>query len=279
MDLHPTDLRYFFEVTRTLNISRAAERLGVGQPTVSQAIRRLEANFGTRLLDRYKTGVRLTAAGERLLREGRPALENWARLKETVTASHSQIEGLYSIGCHPSVGLYALPTFMKKLVADNPGLELRLAHGLSREIAEQVVSFKLDFGLVINPVPHPDLVIRELCRDEVGLWSAAGAVTDTLLLDPALAQSQALLKRLKKAKLTFRRRTESTHLEILAVMAQSGCGVAMLPARVAQRFVGLKPFKPGVEPFEDKLCLVYRADRRFSAAAKLIADTILKAKI
>jgi len=111
---NPTDLRYFIEVAYTLNISRAAERLGVGQPAVSQAVQRLESYFGTQLLDRYKTGVRLTAAGARLQQTGRSTLEICSKLKDEVLASDTHIQGHFTIGCHPSVALYSLPFFLKK---------------------------------------------------------------------------------------------------------------------------------------------------------------------
>jgi DNA-binding transcriptional LysR family regulator len=276
LNINPADLRYFLEVADTLNVSRAAERLGIGQPTLSQAIKRLEDEFGTRLLDRYKTGVRLTAAGGRLLVEGKSILESFAKLKGDVASAEKEIEGIYSIGCHPSVGRFALPTFFNSLLEGHPRLEIKLKHGLSREITESVVSFRTDFGIVVNPVKNPDLVIRELCRDLVGFWSAPGALSDTLIYDPSLAQSQALLA---KAAQLFERKIESSNLEVIAALAESGAGAAILPERVARQHPKLKIHKRDLPVFEDRVCLVYRADRKISVAARFIIDTILKAKI
>lgn len=279
MELNPSDLQYFFETARTLNISRAAERLGVGQPTVSQAIRRLERHFGTALFDRYKTGVRLTAAGTRLAAEGRGALDGWRRLREAVTASEAEIQGQFTIGCHPSVAQYALPPFLKSLLAEHPRLEIQLKHGLSREITEDVVSFRVDFGLVINPVAHPDLVVRELSRDRVGFWAATGALEDTLIHEPSLLQTQSLLKKARSRKIHFKRQIESSSLETIAAVAEGGCGVAILPACVARRFPKLKPYGKNLPYFEDRLCLAYRADRKHSAAARAIIAAVGKARI
>lgn len=275
MDIQPTDLRYFFEVSKTLNISRAAERLNIGQPALSQAIQRLEAVLDTRLLDRFKTGVQLTAAGRKLLSEGRPAIESWEKLRDSVRASEHEIGGSYSLGCHVSVGVYALPVILSEILKQHPKLEIKLTHALSREIAENVISFRNDFGLVINPVRHPDLVIRELCKDRVGFWSAKTAPNDVLICDPSLAQTQALLKK----HTGFRRSIHSPSLELIAKVAESGCGVAILPERVARLHPGLAPWKKDPATPQDRLCLIYRADRHRTASARAIADIILAAKI
>ncbi len=277
MDLNLVDFKYFLEAAQTLNLSRAAERLGVGQPTVSQAIKRLETDFGTQLFDRYKTGVQLTTAGKRLYSQGRTVIENLSRLKEDVLSSETDIKGNYSIGCHVSVGLYSLPGFLKSLLAENPLLEIRLSHGLSREITEEVISFRTDFGIVVNPAKHPDLVIRELRRDEVGHWAASGADTNTLIYDPSLSQSQEIISNTNAKVWMFKRRLESSSLEMIALLAEQGCGVALLPGLVARRYPKLKPFKTGLPKHEDKICLIYRADRKASASARLIASKILGA--
>jgi DNA-binding transcriptional LysR family regulator len=278
MDIQPTDLRYFFEVAKTQNVSRAAERLNIGQPALSQSIRRLETVVGTRLLDRFKTGVRLTVAGQRLLDEGRVAIEKWECLKNAVRSSEHEIEGSYSIGCHVSVGIYSLPTVLRDIFGKHPRLEIKITHGLSREIAESVVSFRTDFGLVINPVRHPDLVIRELCEDRVAFWAAKTSHQDILICDPALAQSQTLIKR-KALEKSFNRYLYSSSLELIATLAAGGCGVAILPERIARRYSGLSLWRADLPIVRDRLCLIYRSDRHLTAAARVIVDSIGGAEI
>lgn len=277
MDIQPTDLRYFFEAATTLNFSRAAERLGIGQPTLSQAMRRLEDAIGAKIFDRFKTGVQLTAVGRRLLNEGRSTLDSWERLKSGALAADQAIQGRYSIGCHPTVGLYALPVFLKDLLAHNIGLEISLHHGLSREVLENVVSFRTDFGLVMNPVRHPDLVIHELCEDRMSFYKASGASEDTLLYEPALAQSQTLIRRLG-TKTKFTKFMQSASLEVIAGLANQGCGVAILPERLAKLYPALSLLDRKLPSVRDQLCLIYRADRRATAASRVIVQAIKRAK-
>jgi len=278
MDINPIDFKYFYEAASTLNLSRAAERLGVGQPTLSQAIKRLESTFGTKLFDRYKTGVRLTAAGKRLHTEGRLFLEHFEKLKNDVLSSETLIAGSYSIGCHVSVGLYTLPVFLKPLMELNPHLEIQLSHGLSREITENVISFRNDFGIVVNPVKHPDLVIKELRQDNITFWSAPHANSDVLIYDPSLIQSQFILSKKNQMKFNFKRRIESSSLELIGGLAESGCGIAILPECVAKRFPKLKKLRDDLPKHEDHICLIYRSDRKSSAAFRVIVDKIMKSK-
>ncbi len=108
----PTELHYFIEVTNTLNVSRAAERLGVSQPTLSLAIQRLEANFGAPLLIRTKSGVRMTHAGQKLVAQARTLLSEWERLRSDAMKDETEIRGRYTIGCHTSVALcISLPVY------------------------------------------------------------------------------------------------------------------------------------------------------------------------
>lgn len=77
-DLEVRQLRYFVAVAEELHFGRAAERLGMAQPPLSRAIRGLERQLGVPLLERTTRQVRLTAAGEILLRDARAVLEGVA---------------------------------------------------------------------------------------------------------------------------------------------------------------------------------------------------------
>ncbi len=273
-----SEITYFVEVAQTLNISRAAERLGVSQPTLSLAIKRLEDSFGLPLLLRTKSGVKLTPAGAKFQKHSLELLREWERLRDSAVKDESELRGTYTVGCHPSVALYALPAFLPDLLSENPGLEIRLVHDLSRRITEDVISFKIDFGIVVNPWKHPDLVIRQLCKDEVTLWSSPNSkspeadLEKMLLCDPDLLQTQAILRQLSKKKSKFGRMLTSPNLEVIGELVSTGMGVGILPGRVARRF-NLKPFPIGVN-FFDLHCLVFRADAQKSKASRAIAKFI-----
>lgn len=275
----PSDLQYFLEVAGTSNLSRAAERLGISQPALSLAMQRLEHSFGLQLLIRGKTGVQTTHAGQRLVQQARTLLAEWAKIRESARREQDEVSGTFTLGCHPSVALYSLPGFLPQLLKRHPHLEFKLLHDLSRRITEDVISFRVDFGIVVNPVPHPDLVIQTLAQDQVTLWCAPGGERGTLIYDPDLAQSQALLKQCARKGLKFDRTLTSSSLEIVASLTAAGGGVGILPTRVAKQVARskgsrLEPIAADAPRFADEISLVYRADAQKSQASKAIAKAI-----
>lgn len=278
------ELHYFIEVANTLNVSRAAERLGVSQPTLSLAIQRLEVSFGVPLLIRTKSGVKLTHAGNKLVVQARSLVSEWEKIRADALKDEAEIRGRYTIGCHPSVALYSLHGILPPLLLNHTGLEIKLVHDLSRKITEDVISFKIDFGIVVNPTEHPDLIIKNLCKDEVTLWTSKSPsllqdpTTDNavLLCDTDLLQTQSILKQMSKAGLEFKRVMTSTSLEVIASLVAAKAGVGVLPGRVAQRVksYGLVPFEKDSPKFQDRICLIFRADAQKSKANRLLAKAI-----
>lgn len=278
------ELHYFIEVANTLNVSRAAERLGISQPTLSLAVQRLEQSFGVPLLIRTKSGVKLTHAGNKLVVQARNLVSEWEKIRADALKDEAEIRGRYTIGCHPSVALYSLHGILPDLLSENAGLEIKLLHDLSRKITEDVISFKLDFGIVVNPTEHPDLIIKNLCKDEVTLWTSKSpsSLQETksgkavLICDTDLLQTQSILKQLAKGGMEFKRVVTSSNLEVIANLVAAKVGVGVLPGRVAQRVksYNLAIFDKDAPKFNDRICLIFRADAQRSKANRLLAKAI-----
>ena len=173
-----------------------------------------------------------------------------------------------------------LPDFLPRVQRDFPEIEFDLVHDFSRNITASVIEGRLHAALAINPVPHPDLVLRPLLRDEVSFWVNSKRHDEhTLIYDPQLLQSQELLRRLQKQKKTFKKFWTTSNLEVLRSLVSSGMGVGILPARVAQLDSKLVPLSPKKMPiFEDRLYLVYRPETRESHISRIVIDR-MKASI
>ena len=114
------ELIYFIELSNTLNFSRASERIGISQPSLSAAVKRLEDSIGTDLFIRSKNGVTLTQAGKRFLIHAQQLLHLWDTAKSETLASHHEVQGSILLGCHSFVALYLLPKFLPKLFLNLP---------------------------------------------------------------------------------------------------------------------------------------------------------------
>lgn len=280
----PSDLTYFIEIAGSLNLSRAAERLGVSQPSLTLAIQRLESSVGTSLLLRSNKGVSLTPAGKQLLLRTRELLQSWEKLSADVVSSMDEVRGRYRLGCHAAVAQYVLPPFLPKLLSDFPKLEIQLVHDLSRKVTESVIRMEVELGIVVNPIRHPDLVIHPLTTDEVSLWAieavaSGGPNSDVLICDPDLIQTQEILSRLKKGSQQFSRVLPTSSLEVVASLTASGAGVGVLPGRVAGLSRGSKAMKrlPKAPVFKDEICLLYRVENRRVKTIQTISQVVIGA--
>ena len=285
MLVSPAELHYFNELCSTLNFSRAAERLGISQSSLSQAIKRLEQFIGTPLFLRVKTGVKLTKAGCQLHKHTTDLLTLWDRVKSESLASCSEVQGSLTLGCHPTIARHILPSLLPAFVATYPHLEIALVHDLSRKILEGVVNRSIDLGIVVNPLRHPDIVLKKLYDDEVGFWQAQGSqwsseAGGTIICDPALIQTQQILASLRARGQSNYRLLTSSNLDVIASLVASGTGIGVLPFSV------VKGIQPGLIPvsdmpsYHDEIYLAFRPEQRDIMALKTfigaIKDTVEK---
>ncbi|WP_308116969.1 LysR family transcriptional regulator [Pseudonocardia sp. WMMC193] len=145
-------LRYFVAVAEELHFGRAAERLGIVQPAVSQQIGRLERELGVRLLDRTPRRVALTGDGARLLVEARAALAAVDRVRSVAEDLASGRTGVFRLGTSPGLG-ERLRRGVGTLRVSSPELGLRLVEGRAADHARAIRRGELDAALVRGEVP------------------------------------------------------------------------------------------------------------------------------
>ena len=259
-----TDLKYFIELAKTLHLTRASERLAVTQPTLSHSLKRLETEIGCELFIRSKKGLTLTSAGEKLKNSAGDLLWRWEEIKNSALGDVETEQGLIRLGCHTAVAQYVLKDVIPGFLKAFPQISIQLTHGLSRHMTEQVISTTLDVAFAVNPVEHPDLIIKEICFDEVCLWKSKNCLNDNVLfVDSNLVQSQNILGKLQKKGHKFSRVIESSSLEVISSLVASGAGAGIVPSRVIKQFVTEKLEKVKDSPvFNDRICLVYKNEFR-----------------
>lgn len=277
--INPEAIKYFIELAKTQHMSRAAERLGVTQPTLSHSLKRLEDELGHLLFLRSKKGLSLTPAGQNLFEKSQELLQSWESVLNSVNEEVSVAKGRIRLGCHTAVAQYTLPLFLPALLKNYPDLKISLTHGLSRPMTEMVVSSQLDVAFAVNPNRHPDLIIKELARDKVTIWvPQACANPDILLMEPSLNQSQDILSKLEKKGLHFKRTIESSSLEVIAQLLNAGVGYAILPERVVKALSNIKVHPLRDAPvFEDKICVVYKPEFRKLKRGEIFLQELMNA--
>src|SRR3954454_23380921 len=146
-------LRYFVAVAEERHITRAAERLGIQQPPLSQQIRALEAELGAPLLRRHPRGVELTQAGEVLLTEARTVLEQVARAVTATRRAGRGEAGRIGLGFTSSASFHPLVPAMVRAYRDAfPLVALSLEESGTSELVEALVQQRLDGAFVRSPI-------------------------------------------------------------------------------------------------------------------------------
>jgi DNA-binding transcriptional LysR family regulator len=270
-----SDLSYFLEISQAGNLTKAATRLGISQPSLTLAMQRLEHSVGTILFIRTRQGVKLTKAGERLLTETRHLMSRWEELRGQTLSTMNEVRGRFTVGCHPSVARYSLPLFLPELLKKHADLEIGLHHDLSRAITQKVLALELDLGIVVNPVSHPDLVMKSVAKDTVTLWQSKRLKNDDVLIgEPSLVQTQTIMAKIKRQGFKFKRMIESSNLEVIASMVNAGCGVGILPTRVAQAESNDLQAVKGAPSFNDEIFLIYRVENKGVRAMQALSQAI-----
>ena len=118
--------RVFCHVARLGSITRAAEHLGLGQPTVSQQIRSLETELGTRLFERKGPHIALASAGESLYRVAMPLVEGMDGLHETFAERKERVSGMIRIAAGRGAATFMLPRFLSRFAKRYPDVRFRI---------------------------------------------------------------------------------------------------------------------------------------------------------
>jgi DNA-binding transcriptional LysR family regulator len=169
-------LRYFLAVAEERHITRAAARLGLQQPPLSQQIHALEKELGTKLFTRLPRGVELTPAGEGFLEEARAVLSGVERATVRARAAAMGQRGRISIGLTTSASLHPGVTRTLRAYADHHAtvsldLHANSAAGLTEALLREEVQIAVIRAAVARPA---DLVFKEIAREAMLIALPAG---------------------------------------------------------------------------------------------------------
>jgi len=289
MDLQA--LRYFRAIAEGQSFTKAAKTLGVSQPTLSIAMQNLEARLGTTLFLRERNGTTLTTTGQALQRHVDRIFAEIVEAEAHVRALESGDAGSFVVGCHESLGAYFLPGFLAEFFPAQPNIEVLLANAPSADVRERVLAREVHFGIVVNPAPHPDLVLLDLFDDAIDVlvgepFSAPHATVaeaeaafrrGPVIYAGRVSEGVSLLDDFARLGLTTDRKLVCGDLEQVKSLGLAGLGPSVLPRRVAAygggatstgahggaastgSYGAFRRLHASFPIFHDRICLLYRA--------------------
>jgi DNA-binding transcriptional LysR family regulator len=174
-------LRYFVAVAEELNFGRAAQRLNIAQPPLSQQIAKLEDEIGVQLLYRTKRRVELTVAGTLFLEEARATLAQAAHAIEVARRAARGEIGEISIGYAASADLNVLPVLIPKFRESFPDVRLRFRSIFQVEQLAELRNGSIDIGFLRLPLSdNDDLDIISVLREPMVAILPSGHRLSTL---------------------------------------------------------------------------------------------------
>jgi DNA-binding transcriptional LysR family regulator len=186
-------LRYFVAVAEELHFGRAAERLHVAQPAVSEQVRKLELELGVRLLNRTQRTASLTEAGAALLAEARRVLHQVELARLATHEARDRVANRLRVGYTPASLPISVPRALHQLAASMRGVETVLESGFAMELIAAVRDERLDAAIVSLPAPTAGLRTTPLGHERA---VAALPATHRHAVQPAIRLAQVAPERI-----------------------------------------------------------------------------------
>jgi DNA-binding transcriptional LysR family regulator len=248
-------IRYFLAVCRTLNFTRAAENCHVAQPSLTRAIKLLEAELGGDLFRRERNLTHLTDFGQRMLPLLQQCYESAAAAKTLATSMRTGQSASLALGLSHTVGMALLVDPLAELTRVFPGLDLRFVRGTAPELAESLK--KGDVALVVaGPLgetwerldrwPLFDDAFRAVVGPGHPLAGSGSARLQDLTAERLLARSYCESMPdfdacLRDREIDWSRRHEVVSDPDLLQLVRAGLGIAILPESTAPRDLASVP--------------------------------------
>jgi DNA-binding transcriptional LysR family regulator len=276
MNVTFTQLRYFVAVADVRHFTRAADLVGVTQPTLSRQLKALERELGATLVDRgARDGPALTAAGAALLPLARRMLADLDSARTAVAEIVGLRRGRVRVGATPSLCMGVLADVLRVFHGRHPEVRLELEESGSRPLVRALVRGELDIALVIAPATgiDPALESTPLLRERLSVASAA----DQALSGRGSVTVRELARRplvVPRTGYDVRFAVQGGEMDAVLRLVEAGTGVAVVPDLV---FAG----RPGLRrtvltpPLYRTVALARRADLVPSHAVRAFTDTLL----
>jgi DNA-binding transcriptional LysR family regulator len=280
MDLH--QLRSFAAVARHRHFTRAADELHIGQPAVSQHVRRLESELGVELLARTSRSVEVTEAGELLLARVERALAELDAGADELADLRGLRRGRLTVGAMQSLWPFDLAAALATFRGTHPHVDIRLFESSARELLDRVAADRLDLAFAPVEGGLPDTLEAHPLFEErlVAIVSRASALAARRSVDIADLQDQSFVflqggtglrtaveRAAHEAGFVPRVGLETNELTRVVALVAEGLGISVVSPAVAAEAaerVAVVALRPALER---RVALVWRADRRLSPAA------------
>jgi len=283
MDMNIQKYLAFIKTVEYGSFTKAAEILNYSQSGISRMINDLEKEWNVSLLERNRTGVKLTSDGMKILPIAQSVCNEYSRLQEQIDAINGLESGLIRIGTFSSVATHWLPKIIKEFQKDYPNIDYELLLGDYTEIEEWIKTGRVDIGFL--RLPTTDEFETEFLEDDKLLVVMPEnhplAECNKFPVKALCDYPFMLLEKGAKAEISeiFEKNniTPNVHFttwDDYAVMSmvEGGLGIAILPELILRRIPYKIVAKELDVPAYRKIGIAYKDKERLSIAVKKFVD-------
>lgn len=270
-------LYYFIAVAEELHFSKAAKRLNIAQPPLSQQIRNLENELGVELFNRSKRHVELTVAGEILKKNTYNIIEEINKVQEEVKYVYDGKKGVLKVGFTGSVTFDLLPKLIKTYEVEYPNINIQLRQLTTSDQIAALKEGSIDLGILVTPINEDDLTSINLYQERfIAILpkdhplvlknhplTAEELVQYPLIVPPRMAGAvyhDSILSFFRDYGLTPKIAHEVEELQTIVSLTSFDLGIALLPASmksVPTTFVHYRDIK---DTFKTTISIAYRTN-------------------
>jgi DNA-binding transcriptional LysR family regulator len=254
------EIKYFIAVSEELNFRKAAKKLNISQPPLSQQIKLLEEKIGFKLLNRDKSHVSLTLAGNKFLRD---SYDITSKIKRSILIgkkiSRGEI-GTLRIGFSTLASFYILPDVISKFYKSYKGVELQLKEMRTENIIKEILDKKIDLGFAGKKIINKDIKSISLYKEKIILAinknnplskkkniSISDIKNENFILFPkskgAVGLYDKIIEFCKKANFEPNVIQEAYELEVILGLVSGGMGIALIPENSGKLYLNNIIFK------------------------------------
>ncbi len=278
-------LQVFCDLVESGSFSAAASQNFITQSAVSQQVRALETRFDQPLIERTRGHVRPTEAGQLLYEASKDITGRYRELSERMQSIGNVVSGSVRLATVHSVGLYELSEPLKRFVKAYPQVNVHLEYGRSSRVFDDVLSGRIDIGIVAYPTRRPQLATIPFREDRLVLICApdhAFARRRSVRLQELDGQEfvgyerdlptrRATDRVLRGKNVAIRYAMELDNIETIKRVVEVGVGLALVPEPCVKQEVKngtLCAIQISDERLLRPLAIVHRQGRRFAPAVE-----------
>ncbi|MBB6674066.1 LysR family transcriptional regulator [Cohnella nanjingensis] len=285
-------LQYVIQIAAERNFSRAAEKLHIAQPSLSQQLSKLEKELGVLLFKRSTNSVELTHAGSVFVGKAQQIVDMTEQLRREMEDLADLRKGRIVVGSLPMTGSHVLPHVLPAFRGAYPDIEIALVEDTSAQLEQLTASGGTDVSLLSLPLVEPALAYEPIIEEEICLAVppdhplASAASARDIAMAELKDESFVMLKKgqgfralahnmCQEAGFSPRVAVESANIETVQSLVAAGMGIALVPEMVTRRpLQGLAPVHLHLQGRPHRtLVIAYRKGRYLSNAAEAFIAT------